>query len=451
MNRLQLYISKSTRECVTLVEINGSSEGRCGLADLRPIVSAVDYRASSKTLFYAIVNIKGGYMIHVLRTIPPTRPWHLDATIFVPAELDIMSEDLTEVIETVSEKVLAPSVTESDMAQLRELFEREYDTRDRKLRVKTSSGSETAMLMYDDDASGRSLSDIIDNGLYRPEWSAYKAVLLLGDGLSAMPGAVIDLDADEDGDDSDHDTDDYPDNKQSSSSRKNVAHNYIFSLPLHTPDGRSSLEFEVQSSKTISRSPIPGYELKGKASEDPDTVNRLRRKTAASAVPWKGKLIWLLAGLLAGFALARFTGCHSEAENPAEVPATTAVAEIRQSSQKPKSATKKQSGGTEVKTEHSEASYYLDSHRVWRREDMEKIDGLKGLFDDLDNYRFDRLTDEWASKLSASKNFSKIVKAANKATAKKVDPRRDNEHNPRYNREGDSSISWLGYAYWIDP
>ena len=82
---------------------------------------------------------------------------------------------------------------------------------------------------------------------------------------------------------------------------------------------------------------------------------------------------------------------------------------------------------------------------------MEKIDALKGLFDDLNNYRFDIITEKWAPQLSSSKNFSKIVKAASDAINKKVDPRRDDNHNPTYNRDGDTAISWRGYTYWIDP
>ena len=99
----------------------------------------------------------------------------------------------------------------------------------------------------------------------------------------------------------------------------------------------------------------------------------------------------------------------------------------------------------------TEATFYLDNNRIWRRDDMEKIDALRGLFDDLNNYRFDMITGKWAETLAASKNFARVVRAANGSVSKKSDPRRSDDHSPSYNREGDNNISWLSYTYWIDP
>lgn len=454
MNRLQLYISKSTREFKTLVDINGSSEGRNALADLRSLVAAVDYPASSKSLFYAVVNVRGGYMIHVLRTIPPSRPNHLDASVFVPADLDIMAEDLYEVMATVSEVVLSAAVTENDMARLRELFGREYDSRDRKPRIKPSSGRQAAVLTYDDDAGTHTLDEIVGEGLYRPEWSAYEAVMLLGDGLSGMPGAFVDLDGNDGDEDDDYETDeetgaDEDNHPRPGDARKTAVRTYVFALPMQTPDGRSSLEFEVECSKTVTRSPIPGYEIKGRPAEGPEAVNRLRRSLTAGAVSWKYKLIWAGLGFVAGIILsALVSSLFSGSDKPADVMAETVT---EASAQPEKAAETKTRPKAAPVSEHTEASYYLDSRRVWKRDEMEKIDGLKGLYDDLDNFRFDRLTGEWADRLSNSKNFSRVIKAAGRAVSKKTDPRRDAEHNPRYNREGETGIGWLGYTYWIDP
>ena len=100
---------------------------------------------------------------------------------------------------------------------------------------------------------------------------------------------------------------------------------------------------------------------------------------------------------------------------------------------------------------YAEACDYLDSNKIWTRDRLEAIPGLEGLFDELNNYDFDRIVDYRGPMLSSSKNFAAVVKAARHARDKGVDPRRDPAHTPAYNRDGDKAINWRGYTYWIDP
>lgn len=468
MNRLQLYISKSASDFKTLVDINGSSDGRSALSDMRAVVAAVDYPTAAKEVFYAVVNVRGGYMIHVLRTIPPTRPYHLDATIFVPAALDVMAEDIEDVMAHVTEKVMASAVTEDDMEELRDIFSREYDERDRKVRIKPSSGNQPAVLSYDDDG-GCTLSDIIAEGLYRPEWSGYKAVLLLEAGQAVMPGATVDFD-----DDSDDYDEDGPEPEETSGPQKKERHakvyDYIFGLPMQTPDGRTTLEFEVECSKPITRSPIPGFVIKGRVSDNPEKVNLLRRVNPGAGVALLHKLKWFGIGLVAGIiimAVVNFTSSDDKKSEtasdpvPVEQPAKTSKtkekpekkAESKKEDVRKTESKKEEPKKEDVKavTEPTEATRYLDAHRVWKRDEMEKIEGLQGLYDDLDSFRYERITDEWSKKLAASKSFGSVAKAVRQAVGKKSDPRRDAAHNPNYNNKGETSINWLVYTYWIDP
>ena len=192
MNTLQLYISKSARESARVAEINPSDEGRRAATDMKAAVALIDYPPSAKTVFFIVANVQGGYAIHIVRTIPPTKPNHLDATIFIAKDLDIMAEDLQEVLESVSATVLAKAVTEEDMNRLRHLFSREYDLRDKSPRIKPSRGSDYAYLSYGKDYI--SLAEILAEGLYRPEWSDYKAVCLLDETLSPlMTGRMTNL------------------------------------------------------------------------------------------------------------------------------------------------------------------------------------------------------------------------------------------------------------------
>lgn len=474
MNRLELYISKSAREFKTLVDINGSSDGRSALSDMRAVVAAVDYPTAAKEVFYAVVNVRGGYMIHVLRTIPPTRPYHLDATIFVPAGIDVMAEDIEDVMAHVTEKVMASSVTEDDIAQLREILDQEYDERDRKVRIKASSGSQPAVMRYDDNGGWRTLSDIIADGLYRPEWSGYKAVLLLESGQAVMPGAAVDLDDDSD----DYDEDEEvvkeptaPKNKIVKLLKERLEKKvYTFDLPMETPDGRTTLEFEVECSKPITRSPIPGFAIKGRVSDNPEKVNHLRRVTPGAGESLLNKLKWLGIGLVAGIIImtvVNFTSSDDKKSDTASDPvpveqpveATKAKekpakkAESKKENVRKEEAKKEDPGKDAVKavTEPTEATRYLDAHRVWKRDEMEKIEGLQGLYDDLNSFRYERITDEWSKKLAASKSFGSVAKAVRQAVGKKSDPRRDAAHNPNYNNKGETSINWLVYTYWIDP
>lgn len=454
MSKLQLYISKSTRSHVSLVDINADGAIGKSVADLQSIVALVDYPMASKTVFYVVRNVTGGYFIHIVRTIPPTRPYHLDAAIFVAEDIDIMADELSDVIALVTEKVLASAVTEADMQELREMFDAEYDTRDKFKRVKASKGRDVAFTHYGDD-SGIGLVDIISEGLYRQDWSAYKAVLLLDDSIEMMPNSAIDLDVVED-EPVEEEVQTIETAKKEKAAKPSRQHNYMFSLPMLTPDGRTSLEFEIECSKPISRSPISGYDIPRKLVEGVDSVNQLRRSHGDGLYGRWGRWLWGVGGVALGvfiMLVASWFGGPSKSEetnthNGDVEYAATAKSEKKS---KDKQTDKSVAQPVEVSPEMKEAVAYLDKNRIWCREDMEKINGLQGLFDDMNNFRFDLLSDKWAKDLTGSKSYVKIANAAKKAISKKVDPRRSNDHNPCYNREGDTCISWLGYTYWIDP
>lgn len=438
MNTLQLYISKSGSGNVRLAEINPSEEGRNAATDMKSAVTLIDYPSSAKIVFFIIVNVSDGYAIHVVRTIPPTRPNHLDATIFVDKHLDIMAEDLAEVLDKVSKIVLSAAVTEADMAELRNLFAREYDLRDKAPRIKPSRGRDFALLSYGDE-SDLSLSDIINEGLYQADWSNFKGVILLEDSISAFPNSVVTLDYSED--EEDVDEEEPTDDTTEESNADTKALTYLFALPVTLPEGRSALEFELESSRPIKHSPIAGYEVVGRLTEGQNHSNKLRRTKGKTLYERLERWIWGIGGVIAGIIIMAIVGLFGGGEVKPNVPKPNEPAETSVKITQPTTKT----------AQPSEATAYLDSNRIWRREEMEKIDGLSGLFDDLNNYRFDELSGKWAEALSGSDNFAKVVKAAKKSVAKNNDPRRAEEHSPRYNREGDTAIGWLGYTFWIDP
>lgn len=437
MNKLQLYITKGGLATATLVEINPTAEGRRAAGGVGRAVEAMDYPADGKVVFYVVINVRDGYAIHVVRTIPPRRPNHIDATVFVPKDADIFADDLAEILESVSSTMLSPAVTDAQMNRLRDAFAREYDVLDKASRIKPSAADGGyAALPYDGDGG---LRDIIDGGIYRRDWSRYAGVVLYPSDIEPCPGAVTLLGHDDGGDDGDAET-----ATPVGTANDVPTHNYLFAIPISTPDGRSALEFEIESTKPIRRSPIAGYECVSVPVEGSDTPQRLRRSGGAlhgDAARW----LWAAAGLAAGVLLTLFAGLFTgRGEDAAPAEEKTSATPAAATQAPPKTADKK-------KTQPTEATAYLDNNRTWRRDDMEKIAGLKGLFDDMDNYCFDRLTDGWAAELAASKNFAKVAKAAAQARSKHVDPRRESAYDPTYTRPGNKSLSWLAYTYWIDP
>lgn len=436
MNLLQLYISKSGKAFKTLAEINASEETRRHLVDFSPIVGAVDYAPAHKSIFYAVSRIAEGCIVRIIRTIPPTAPHHLEAAVFVPNHVDITTDELADVISAVSQKVLASNITENDMNDLRELFSHQYDSDDDLDAAKPSHGTKLGFVGYDGD---REFADCLDDVIWGNEYSDFKAVLLLERPLMPKdPATVIDIYA--------HDSapepigqeakrQKAPKSKGKAEKEEDRLMTYSFSLPMSTPEGRSAIEFEIQSVKAITRSPIHGYEIAGKISEGDGNVNRLRRSHGDGLYGRFGRWLFGIGGFALGLAVMWIIGLVSDGSTRSDVQDSHKI-ETRQQSTKPVA---------------TEATAYLDGKRVWRRDEMERIDGLAGLFDDLNNYRFEELTGRWASELAASQNFAKVAAAAGKATAKKIDPRRSDEHSPCYNREGDIAIGWLGYTYWIDP
>lgn len=205
---------------------------------------------------------------------------------------------------------------------------------------------------------------------------------------------------------------------------------YRFILPVSLGDSASSIKFELHSSRAITSSPVEGYVVEGRIDEGEKSLNRLRRERSLHRLVTLREAVFALAGLVVGIVIMTIAMFVDGDEEPATV--ETVVSELPVAS-------------------YAEACDYLDSNKIWTRDRLEAIPGLEGLFDELNNYDFDRIVDYRGPMLSSSKNFAAVVKAARHARDKGVDPRRDPAHAPAYNRDGDKAINWRGYTYWIDP
>lgn len=221
---------------------------------------------------------------------------------------------------------------------------------------------------------------------------------------------------------------------------------YRFDLPLTGTGEAEAVRIYIKSKKNLEACPIEGYDIAdGKILEGTGVSNALVYRGGGDRNPLLIPTITAVAGLLVGL-LIGWLCFHSPAITPVDEPHIEIV---------PTVTTEAAKETTEQVTEVSlpampgaDAIAYLDNNSSWHRADMEAIAGLQGLFDDINNYNFEKLAQEWAPKLEASKNFAAIIRAT-KGAASKRDPR-TGAHAPAYDNEGET-INWLSYTYWIDP
>lgn len=100
------------------------------------------------------------------------------------------------------------------------------------------------------------------------------------------------------------------------------------------------------------------------------------------------------------------------------------------------------------------AIVYLDSCEVWNRNEMEKYPLLQGLFDDLNTFNVDKLTEKWRQVLSRSTNFALILNSYDKVKKKMGDDFESSKFNKpeisTYNREDDFDINIKNYRNYIE-
>lgn len=228
---------------------------------------------------------------------------------------------------------------------------------------------------------------------------------------------------------------------------------YRFELPVKASEQASPIRFEIHTRRPMEASPVEGYAIAGGTpAEGAKADNYL------VYVGGKGRNAIRLAGICSAVALligffAGWMAFHVDTgENAEEVVAKVATQTQTPEKKKSKDAPKETKDASTAKpaAKVAEAVKYLDSNSYWEQSEMEKIPALKGLFDDMNNYRFDRIVSYWKPLLKDSRNFRRIASAA-KGAPEKRDPR-TGVHAPTYNtRPGDTRIQWIGYANWIDP
>lgn len=189
MNKIQLYITKSTRTFKSMVNINPEEDVRAAVTDVRTYLEKVDYDAAEKNIFYLLKSTASGTFVTVLRTIPTDLGDHLAAWIFFPSTLDISAEDAVEIVKYTTKKVAAQGLNADDLAELRGIFSKEYTPVDNAPAIVPcrSADDEFAVRFYGDNA-GTSLAELVSSR-YQLAYTPFSAVILIDDSLGITSAA----------------------------------------------------------------------------------------------------------------------------------------------------------------------------------------------------------------------------------------------------------------------
>lgn len=237
---------------------------------------------------------------------------------------------------------------------------------------------------------------------------------------------------------------------------------YRFELPVKSSELGAPIRFEIHTKRDLSDSPVEGYRLLDDIREGSTRINHLEYTGATPGASRRMALMLaagaLLVGFLAGWLVGRPGSSSSAAaedslavESVETVPVQTSQApKTEKKADQPKPAEKPAEtaapAGSGPVTR--EAIAYLDENSRWSRDEMEKHPGLRGLFDDMNNFRVERLINVWQPKLTASKNFKAVAKAAADGRHK---PKAQFKAGDTYNKPGDNLIVWRTYTYRLDP
>jgi len=239
---------------------------------------------------------------------------------------------------------------------------------------------------------------------------------------------------------------------------------YRFELPVKSSELGAPIHFEIHTKRELTDSPIEGYVLLDDIKEGAARSNHLQYTGQSALLTMRNVIIGCVAALIIGFILGWLImgGSKSEdgaaeadmdvvaqTEQPADVqsaqpaqPAQTLQPEAKPVAEQPAAATKVSAGGTVT----AEAIRYLDDNAKWERAQLDKYPGLAGLFDDMNNYRLQRLVDTWGVKLKASKRFAKVADHAQQSLNKKIF-----KPEGTYCKTGDNVIVVQSYLNRIDP
>lgn len=250
---------------------------------------------------------------------------------------------------------------------------------------------------------------------------------------------------------------------------------YNFEIPVKSAVIGSPVRFKIFTKKGLTSSPIEGYEALDQIQEGDARINHLGYIRSMTVL--KQKLIFGGVGLLVGILLTfgitkcgssqpapvvtpvdstqtvqKLTSTASKAPTPSATPAASATSAPKtKTTTTTKTEAAKPAPAQNVAVNNVAASEaaiaYLDGHEKWNRDEMKKFPELAGLFDDMNNFRYDKLLGPWAEKLKSSKRYARVVTAVRQGRHKASTPKSDSQ---TYVPADDPVITVTSYRYLVD-
>lgn len=248
------------------------------------------------------------------------------------------------------------------------------------------------------------------------------------------------------------------DSKQVKIQLKRQSFIYEFAIPMYS-DGKKIDDglLSVKLNTRLNSCPIKGYSLKEDyINEGEGNINRIERSGTKEAIKhYAYGFLSCLGIVIAIFLVVNLCRLIKSIDDVNFKFGWPPVEVIRGDSSKGgdeiyNGDLKNDANDDDIAGDSSEekAIAYLNSTNVWSKDSLAKYPYLEGLFDALNDYKFDKIVTEWADKLQNVQNFKNVVNKARHAKEALWDPRQG-KHKPFYNEKHDNLIDIKNYADWI--
>ena len=93
---------------------------------------------------------------------------------------------------------------------------------------------------------------------------------------------------------------------------------------------------------------------------------------------------------------------------------------------------------------------YLEKNKIWHKDSLNKFSETQGLYDELNDFQYNSVSNRYSEKLSSSHNLEKIVNALSENQNRNYNPHSGKEKfQGKYNGDSDKEISIDNYIKWL--